>query len=52
MPLEMMPMSIGTIPNLVAASVVANCITSILLQIYAAKDIQTYSSKSGDSSPT
>lgn len=50
LPLEMMPMTFGTITNLVATSTIANFITSILLQIYAAKNIQ-YSSSSGGSSP-
>jgi hypothetical protein len=43
----------GTISLIVATSVIANFILSIILQVYAAKDIQNYSSKSeGFSSPT
>jgi len=52
LPLEMTPIQ-GTISLLVATSVIANFILSIILQVYAAKDIQNYSSKSeGFSSPT
>jgi hypothetical protein len=50
----MMPEGIGFGPvtNIVATSVIANFIVSLLLQIYAAKDIQTHSRSEGFSSPT
>jgi hypothetical protein len=52
LPLEMSPIH-GTISLVVATSVIANFILSTILQVYAAKDIQNYSSKSeGFSSPT
>lgn len=54
LPLEMMPEGIGFGPvtNIVATSVIANFLVSLLLQIYAAKDIQTHSRSEGLSSPT
>jgi hypothetical protein len=42
LPLEMMPMTFGSIPHIVATSVIANFIVSTILQIYAAKDIQSH----------
>lgn len=41
LPLEMMPMTFGSIPHIVATSIIANFIVSTILQIYAAKDIQS-----------
>jgi len=54
LPLEMMPVGMGPITNIVATSVIANFIISILLQIYAAKELQDHSSSKseGFSSPT
>jgi hypothetical protein len=52
LPLEMMPVGIGPITNIVATSVIANFVISILLQIYAAKELQISSKSEGFSSPT
>jgi hypothetical protein len=52
LPLEMMPVGIGPITNIVATSVLVNFVISIILQIYAAKELQTSSKSEGFSSPT
>ena len=52
LPLEMMPETVGIITNIVATSTIANFIISILLQIYAAKEVQSSSKSEGFSSPT
>ena len=52
LPLEMMPETVGVMTNIVATSTIANFIVSILLQIYAAKEVQSSSKSEGFSSPT
>ena len=52
LPLEMMPETVGVMTNIVATSTIANFIISILLQIYAAKEVQSSSKSEGFSSPT
>jgi hypothetical protein len=52
LPLEMMPETVGIITNIVATSIIANFIVSSLLQIYAAKEVQSSSKSEGFSSPT
>ena len=52
LPLEMMPETVGLMTNIVATSTIANFIVSILLQIYAAKEVQSSSKSDGFSSPT
>jgi hypothetical protein len=48
----MMPETVGVMTNIVATSTIANFIISILLQIYAAKEVQSSSKSEGFSSPT
>lgn len=53
LPLEMMPSFMGPINVLVFTSIIVNFILTMILQVYAAKDIQDVSSiSSGTSVPT